>query len=790
LYNPAVTLPLLWVSLAFLSGIVLNRFLRAPLAIWLIIMLIPIIDAMVLRRRFARLASLNVGLIAAVCIALLLGAMRYQQTIHKITPADVSWYNDRKYDVLITGTVTDPPDYRDAYTNLRLNVKQIDNGKNIFNVSGLLLAHVPINQTYEYGDEIRLRGQLQTPPQDEDFSYQDYLARQGILSYMPTSEATLLPGNEGNPISRAIYSFKDKAVDNIYRLFPDPEASVLASMLLGVNGGLSDPIQQAFRDTGTAYVIAVSGFKISILAGVFVTLFSRIFGARRGWIFAVLGIAFYTFLVGANDAAVRAALMVTLALFAEQIGRRTQGLNTLAFVAALMALWNPLVLWDAGFQISFFATLGLVLYMEPLQRTTEKLLARYFPQWNAQQVIKYVLYYFLLTLAVQLTTIPIMAYQFKQIPFIALIANPSITPVQPIVMMLGGLAIILRLIFFPLGQLAAWIAWPLTAYTIRMVELFDRVPHGTIPLGNFSPAFVVLFFAALLPLTFAGSRIKEFIASLYRRFKNLSAITILTALLICAILSWRVVANTSDGKLHITFLDVGSADAVLIQTPSGRHILINGGPSASSLSDALGERISLLNRNLDWLIIASTNENEVASLPRVLLRYQPANVLWSGNSQASFSSRQLTGWLAQQLIPATAAKVGQTLDLGSGVTLKVLDVTPLGSTLLIEWNGFSALLPIGENFDTLDYLQNGKTLGPVTVLLLSQSGYAPLTPHEWIQNLNPQLVVISVAAGDQNGLPDQDTLDALTGYSLLRTDRNGWIEVTTDSRQMWTATQK
>ena len=150
----------------------------------------------------------------------------------------------------------------------------------------------------------------------------------------------------------------------------------------------------------------------------------------------------------------------------------------------------------------------------------------------------------------------------------------------------------------------------------------------------------------------------------------------------------------------------------------------------------------------------------------------------------------MAGWLDGQSISVTSAKVGQTLDLGTGVTLKVLDISPLGSTLLIEWNGFRSLLPIGENFDTLDHLQNGKTVGPVTVLLLSQSGYAPLTPPEWIQNLNPQLAVISVAAGDQNGLPDQDTLDSLAGYPLLRTDRNGWIEVTTDGKQMWTVTPK
>jgi competence protein ComEC len=785
-----MTLPLLWVSLAFLGGIVLNRFLHAPLEFWLIIALLPIINAIFLRRRAARFAPLNVWLIAAVSIALLLGAFRYGLTIHKLTSADVAWYNDRQYDVLVTGTLVDPPDYRDTYTNLRLSVQQIDNGKSVVNVSGLLLARVAINQTFEYGDVVRLRGQLQTPPVNEDFSYQEYLARQGILSYMPTAQATLLPGNAGNPLIRYIYAFKANAVNNVYRIFPDPEASLLAGILLGEANGLPAPIQQAFKDTGTAHIIAISGFNISIIAGVFMFLFSRLFGARRGAILAILGIAFYTFLVGANASVVRAALMGTISLFAAQVGRRQLGLNTLAFVAALMALWNPLVLWDVGFQLSFFATLGLILYADPLQRAAENLLTPFFTLATAQKISAPLSAFFLLTLAAQVTTIPIMAYQFKQISLVSFIANPFILPVQPAVMILGGLAVILSLLFLPLGQLMAWIAWPLTAYTIRIVELFDSIPHGTIPLANIWPGYIVLFYAALLALTLAGPNIKEFIASLYRRFKSLSAITILAALLIGTILSWSMFATMSDGKLHITFLDVGTGDAVLIQTPGGRHILIDGGPSASALSDALGTRMSLLDHNLDWLVIASTNENEVAALPRVLLRYPPAHVLWSGNQEASSSSRQLDGWLAGQIIPVTFAKQGQTLDLGDGATLKVLDVSPLGSTLLIEWNGFRALLPIGENFDTLDNLQNGKSVGPVTVLLLSQSGYTPLTPPEWIQNLNPQLVIISVAAGDESGLPNPETLDELAGYSLLRTDRNGWIDIATDGKHMWASTQR
>src|SRR5258708_2862805 len=440
LYNPRMPLPLLWISLSFLSGIVLNRFLHLPLGAWLIVVSIPVLLGWSNLKRFPALKSYDAWVMTAAFIALWLGALRYEQSVGKVTPFDVSWYNDRKYDVLVSGTLTGPPDYRDAYTNLRLSVNQIDSGKHAFDVHGLLLVRVPANQTYEYGDALRLRGQLQTPPVSEDFSYRDYLERQGILSYMPNAEATRLPGDGGNPIVHAIYAIRERSFDNIYRLFPDPEASLLAGILLGDASGLPDSIQQAFKNTGTAHIIAISGFNISIVAGIFVTFFSRMFGARRGALAAISGIAFYTFLVGASASVVRAALMATLALFALQVGRRQQGLNTLGFVAALMALWNPLVLWDAGFQLSFFATLGLILYGEPFRLAAENFLARYLSPSRALQAAKLLTDYVLLTLAAQLTTLPIMAYQFKQISLVSIIANPFILPAQPAVEILGGLA--------------------------------------------------------------------------------------------------------------------------------------------------------------------------------------------------------------------------------------------------------------------------------------------------------------------------------------------------------------
>ncbi len=229
--------------------------------------------------------------------------------------------------VLVTGTLTDPPDVRDTYTNLRVDVTGVNTGDESLPVHGLILARIAPGGDWQYGDVVRLRGHLQTPPANEDFSYQDYLAHQGILAYMPDAEATLLPFTGGNPVLRLVYAFKAHAVEQVYRIFPDPEASLLAGILLGDDNGLPASLQQAYKNTGTAHIIAISGFNIAILAGLFVPLFSRLLGERKGAIAAVIGITLYTVLVGATASVVRAAIMGGLAIFARQVGRRQNGLN-------------------------------------------------------------------------------------------------------------------------------------------------------------------------------------------------------------------------------------------------------------------------------------------------------------------------------------------------------------------------------------------------------------------------------------------------------------------------------
>lgn len=797
-----MTMPLLWVSLAFLAGIVLASTLQLNFLIWLGMAFLGLIGAYFAYRSLpasypvrVRGRSFNLPrrvllLALASLVCAFLGGARFQLSVLPQTDSQLSWYNDAGYEVLVTGTLAEPPDVRDTYINLRLQAGGLDAGEGQLDVRGLMLARIAPNQDFHYGDNLRLRGRLVTPPSYEDFNYRDFLARQGIRSYMPLAEATVLPGNGGNPVFRAVYALKEVSLRNLYRLFLDPEASLLAGILLGVDTGLSTGLEQDFNDTGTAHIIAISGFNIAVIAGVFAFVFNRLLGPRRGALAAFAGIVSYAFFVGSDPPVVRAAIMGSIALLAAQVGRRQTAVNTLTTVAAFMALWDPFVLWDVGFQLSLLATLGLILYGGRFMEAARTFFDRRLPASDARKLVSILGQFVLLTFAAQLTTLPIVAYHFKQISLISPVANAFILPAQPAVMVLGGLALMFSLLVYPLGQLLAWAAWPLTAYTIRAVEFFAGLPQAVIYLGGFSLGFVLLFYAVLLAATFARGQLKQLYDSLKARFHHFWLTVLMAVFFICTLFVWRLVATAPDGRLHVTFLNVGSADAVLIETPSGAHVLINGGPSAVSTSDALGRRLAPIDHRLAWLILASTDEQQVAALPRLLPRFPPGQVLLGAPEQASFASDALMEWLQTEGIPPVRAEPGQVLDLGDGAALKVVDVSSRGSTLLLEWNSFRLLLPIGSNLDTLAALENGAALGPLDVLLLAQSGYAPLSPPEWLHNLNPQLVVISVAVADRDGLPDADTLEVLQGYSVLRTDQNGWIEIITDGTRMWVSSER
>ena len=476
---------------------------------------------------------------------------------------------------------------------------------------------------------------------------------------------------------------------------------------------------------------------------------------------AILAVVFYTILVGATASVVRAAIMGSLALIATQIGRRSTGLNSLALAAALMCCANPRLPWDASFQLSFFATLGLVVFGERFQNGLNDFLNRRLPAEAARRIAGPVGEYVLLTLAAQLMTLPIILYHFQRLSLSSLLANPLILPPQPLLMILSGAAVLAGLVFDPLGHLLAWLAWPLSAYTIRMVEALAGLPGGVLALGRLNLFTTMLLYGAILAPVL-GWRFPQLWKELLRPG------LLLTTLGLAAAIAWRGAFARPDGKLHLVVLNLEGSQVLLVRGPGGENILANGGPSTTLLADALGRWLSPFDRHLDALVINNPQADAASGLPGVLERYPVGKALWGCAPGDTRTSELVLESFANHGVPEHSLIAGEALGIGTEARLEVLAVSEAGSALLLRWDNFRALIPAGVPPGQLAR----ENLDHLSVLVLDERDLEKM--EEW-SALAPQAVIFTPGKGS---LP-------VEGVNWLNTRQQGWVQVTTDGERMW-----
>lgn len=686
--------------------------------------------------------------LAALSLSLLyLGAARYALAQPRFPSDHIRHENDSGRRIQITGVIRDDPDIRDQSINLVLEAEAIQSGESNSSPStGRVLIQAPRDHRVSYGDRVSAVGYLQTPPEFEDFSYRQYLAIRGIHSLMPRANVLVLENSQASPLLMAIFAMRSRASKTINALYPDPEASLMAGILLGIESGISPDMQQAFNRTGTTHIIAISGFNITIISAVAIFFFGRVFGSRRGLWLAGIVIILYTVFVGGDASVVRAAIMGSLALFARYIGRQTHALASLAGAAMLMTIINPHVLWDVGFQLSFAAALGLVLFAEPMKDWFTRVTSRVLGAEAAERLSAPVSEFVLFTFAAQIPTLPLSAVHFRVLSPISLVANPLILPVQPALMMLGGLATLVGMVWLPLAQPIAWLSWPLPAFSIRVTEFLATVPSGSVAIGKVEPLAFMLISLALIGVTAllllpAGSRIKSILAGPLRRLPMLSSLAILTAL------TWIQVGDLPDGETQVTAI---TSEAILIESPTGRFVLIGGGSSPIALSQALGRRLPLLHRQIDWVMPVG---DRTIALESNLGRFKIRNALLLP------SSLQIEQSLARSDVHFQNAREGQLLDLGGGASLKIMRIESDGISLLLTYQQARMLILSGS-------ISASANSQPAAVFLHDDAS----PPAD----LRPQVFVLSLEEGDRfnNDLSEK--------YPVFRTDHHGWVQIATD----------
>jgi len=790
---------LVFLALAWVGGILIVEVLGLP---WQALALLGIVALFCLYVRWDN-AFFRIGALCLLVFAL--GAGRLLLAAPLFDADDLASYNNCGW-VRLEGVVVGDPEERENSTRLRVRVEwvKLPNGTERA-VTGLVLVTAPRYSVFEYGDPVRVEGMLKTPPDFQGFSYRAYLAHQGIYSFVSRGTVTRLEERRSFSVLRLMFALRHSARTTIASILPEPQAALLTGILLGVGTGIPRDLLDAFSATGTTHIIAISGFNLAIVSGILAGMAERLFGRKWSFWFAATGVTIYTVLVGASAAVVRAAAMAIICLLGRHTGRRAYAPASLAAAVILMTAVNPHWLWDVGFLLSFAATLGLVLYADPLSRFCQQRLERHLSADQAVRILGLLNDAVIATLAASVVTLPIITVYSGQLSLISLLVNCLILPVQSLLMLAGAASLLLAMLFRPLGLVVGWVAWVFLTYTIEVVRLCARLPWATVSVDV--PVLVVVVYYLLVGgATWWLMQAPEYRHEVQDRLRKLAVTYLRTGVLIGASIILLVLAfcawhDRPDGRLHVVFLDVGQGDAILIQTPSGRQVLVDGGPSGSVLLTQMGRHMPFWDRALDLVLLTHSDTDHVSGLVPVLERLQVDRVMFR---EEEVSSEVYERWLelvAEEDAVVSMAEAGQQIDLDQGVQMTVLysgtewpeivdNANNKSIVTRLEYGQFSVLLAGDIEAPVELLLVRNEYAQQSLVLKTAHHGSCTSTTREFLEAVAPQVVVISVGAENEFGHPCVGVLERLDGLSVYRTDEQGTIEIVTDGSQFWVETER
>jgi len=277
-------------------------------------------------------------------------------------------------------------------------------------------------------------------------------------------------------------------------------------------------------------------------------------------------------------------------------------------------------------------------------------------------------------------------------------------------------------------------------------------------------------------------------------------------LLLAAILVWAAVLITPDDNLHVSFLDVGQGDAILIQTPNHQNILIDGGPSPQIIDLELGEKLPFWDRTMDLMISTQPQADHITGLVEVLQRYKVKQVLEPGVSYNSCVYQEWLKLIEEKEIKHYVAKAEQEIDLGSGIKIEVLnppeeffkgtsaDVDNNGVVLRLSWGEVSFLFTADIRWEGEFELIKQRANLRSTVLKVAHHGSKTSTMPQFLAVVDPQITVISVGANNTFGHPNPEVVERLRERlgedSIYLTSENGTVEFITDGEKLWVKAER
>lgn len=332
---------------------------------------------------------------------------------------------------------------------------------------------VPQEIKVDYGDKISITGTIKER------------VTGGGIRYLSLNDQIFEKIESGSVWGRYLVNIRQMTFYNLRRWLGGDEGELAAGILVGGSGEMSQEGRDNFRRTGVSHIVAASGYNVSVVAGVILTVAASLIGRRWAMWFVIFGVVAYMFLAGMSAAVVRAGIMGILAAISMMFGRKGDGYWLLAVSAWGMVMISPSYIEDIGFQLSVAATIG-VLYSTP-QILNSK-----------HEILNMAAQNFKTTMGAIVITVPLILHHFGNLSVAAPVVNLLVVPVVPLVMGVVGVAGLSGFVVPVLGQIVSWLVWPVLKYMTLVVNWFGSQTWSALEVGTISWWWVTGYYLALL----------------------------------------------------------------------------------------------------------------------------------------------------------------------------------------------------------------------------------------------------------------------------------------------------
>lgn len=628
-------------------------------------------------------------------------------------------------------------------------------------------AIAPRDSVIAYGDEVLLQGTFMSSEvlNPGGFDYDVYQRQKGLYgtcSALYNGSVEVIGHHHGNLPLRFAYLIKHRFERSLSYL-PSEQAVLIRGIFFGDTSGLDLATNELLNQSGLRDCFAVSGLHVGYVL-LFLNALGSVFRLGRGQriCFIVPCLFLYAAMTGFSPSVMRSAVMCMMVLGAGFFGREKNGFNGLGAAALILLLWDPLVLRQASFQLSFIAMFSILFFMPWL----EQCFYRKFPGREA----------ILVTIAAQIGMIPVLAYMFHVVSFISFFISTLCSLLVGVMVLLCFMALFLSLLYPLLGALLLIPCGLLGEWIIKGVSVAVEVPFAYMYKGDFGLFWVLLIYGILC-----------FIVSFPKLRRRHILSPCLVAILFVLFLFPGI--GTED-DLSITFIAVGQGDAIHIHTPEGEDMLIDCGDAKNGSVSYYTIRPYLLSRGvseLDHILLSHNDDDHSGGVPYVADSFDVKDYILASAAEDTYED--ILAVADDHDSTVTWVSTGDVIDLGADASLRVLwpketaeaEDNALSLVVKLTYGDFEALFTGDIEGSGLHGLMTEKELLDADILKIPHHGSKNSYDEDFYRAVDPDVVVISVGKNSY-GHPADRVVDYFDRRyrDVYRTDLNGAVTVTTD----------